>query len=90
MSDGVELDTVAFSNGVTYESTPTSQLNTLTDYGYCFLRKLVGFTGSYNNQPNTSTTFTNDYRYIYNNRTIDKAVRQVRLNTFFLLWETYS
>lgn len=81
MSDGVELDTVAFSNGVTYESTPTSQLNTLTDYGYCFLRKLVGFTGSYNNQPNTSTTFTSDYRYIYNNRTIDKVVRQVRLNT---------
>lgn len=81
MSNGVELDTVAFSNGVTYVSTPTSQLNTLTDYGYCFLRKLVGFTGSYNNQPNTSTLFTSDYRYIYNNRTIDKAIRQVRLNT---------
>ncbi len=81
MSDGVELDTIAFSNGVNYNVTPESELASLSDYGYCFLRKFTGFTGSYNNQPNTCSLPTSDYHYIYNNRTIDKAIRTIRVST---------
>jgi hypothetical protein len=81
MSNGVELDTINFSNGVNYNVVPESQLATLSDYGYCFLRKFTGYTGSYNNQPNTCSLPTSDYHYINNNRTIDKAIRTIRVST---------
>jgi len=81
MSNGVELDTIMFSNGTLYNSVPQSQLDTLSDYAYCFLRKFTGYTGSYNNQPNTCSLFTSDFHYIYSNRVIDKAERVIYSNT---------
>ena len=80
MSDGNELDTVAFSNGVTYSSASASLLNNLNNYGYLFLRKLVDVTGSYNTPPTTATLPSSDYHFIHSNRTIDKAVRGVRVD----------
>jgi hypothetical protein len=53
----------------------------LNGYAYCFLRKLEGITGTYNNQPNTATLLTSDFRYIYLNRVLQKAIRLVRANT---------
>jgi hypothetical protein len=78
MSNGTELDTVAFSNGVTYSTTADSTLTNLNNYGYVFLRKLVGITGSYNTPCTTCTLPSSDYHFIQNNRTIDKATRGVR------------
>jgi len=81
MSNGVELDTLAFSTGVLYNTVPRAQLDALNDYAYCFLRKFTGYTGSYNNQPNTCALPTSDFRYIYNNRVIDKAERVIYAST---------
>ena len=78
MSDGTELDTVAFSNGVAYSTTADTTLTSLNNYGYVFLRKLVGITGSYNTPATTSTLPSSDYHFVQNNRTIDKATRGVR------------
>ena len=80
MSDGAELDTVAFSNGVLYSVTSDTTLSNLNNYGYVFLRKLVGITGSYNTPATTSTLPSSDYHFVQSNRTIDKATRGVRAN----------
>ena len=81
MSDGTELDTIGFSNGEAYTSIAAGALESLNGYAYCFLRKLEGITGTYNNQPNTATLLTSDFRYIYLNRVLQKAIRLVRANT---------
>jgi hypothetical protein len=80
MSDGTELNTIGFSNGTTYATAETNNvLDHLTTYGYCFLRKITDFVGTYNTQPNTATLETSDYRFLYNNRTIQKAGRVERI-----------
>jgi hypothetical protein len=78
MSDGTELETVAFSNGQQFNDIADSLLTTLNNYGYMFLRKLIGITGSYNTPPTTATLPSSDYHFVYSNRTIDKATRGVR------------
>jgi len=89
MSNGTELDTIMFgingSTGVFYNNVPDSQLTSLNNYGYVFLRKLIGITGTYNTPPTTATLNSNDYHFIYSNRTIDKATRGVRASLLPLL-----
>ena len=75
MSNGVELDTVAFANGDTFASKSTSELSFLNDLRYIFLLKNVGSTGTFFNDSHTAVSVSNDYAYIENNRTIDKAIR---------------
>lgn len=90
MSDGIELDTLMFginaagSNSY-YNNVADSVLTSLNNYGYVFLRKLIGITGTYNTPPTTATLNTNDYHFIYSNRTIDKATRGVRASLLPLL-----
>jgi hypothetical protein len=80
MTDGTELNTIGFSNGTTYATAETNNvLDQLATYGYCFLRKITDFVGTYNTQPNTATLETSDYRFLYNNRTIQKAGRVERI-----------
>lgn len=74
----VELDVPAFANGELVKNVETYTLNQLNDYGYVFLRKHVGITGSYINENSTSDLATSDYAYINNVRTIDKAIRNTR------------
>jgi hypothetical protein len=81
MSNGTELDTIGFSNGEAYTSISAGELESLNAYAYCFLRKLEGITGTYNNQPNTATLLTSDFRFLYLNRVLQKAIRLVRANT---------
>lgn len=81
MSNGTELDTIGFSNGEAYTSISAGALESLNAYAYCFLRKLEGITGTYNNQPNTATLLTSDFRFLYLNRVLQKAIRLVRANT---------
>jgi hypothetical protein len=90
MSNGIELDTLMFGvnasgANVFYNNVADSQLTSLNNYGYVFLRKLIGITGSYNTPPTTSTLSSNDFHFIYSNRTIDKATRGVRASLLPLL-----
>jgi hypothetical protein len=73
-----EFDTLAFANGQNYLDVTDGAIQNLDTYGYCFLRKVVDLNGSFHNAPWTCVTTTSDYSYIYSNRTIDKAVKNVR------------
>lgn len=90
MSNGLELDTIMFGinaagTNVYYNNVADNQLTSLNNYGYLFLRKLVGITGTYNTPPTTATLVSNDYHFIYLNRTIDKATRVIRASLLPLL-----
>ncbi len=74
-----EYDTLEFANGQTYLSVTDGNLSTLDSYGYIFLKKFVGRSGSWWNDSHTATLPTSDYAYIENNRTINKAIRGLRV-----------
>lgn len=77
---GDELEVAAFANGDLLKSKAESFLDALNDKGYIFLRKFtnIGLAGTYFNDTPTAITVTSDYAYIENNRTIDKAIRNLR------------
>jgi len=76
-SNGYELDTIAFANGVLVSASSQNFLNALDNLRYIFLIKYVGIAGSYVNDSHTAIIVTSDYAYIENNRVIDKAIRGV-------------
>ncbi|HWZ22861.1 MAG TPA: DUF2586 family protein, partial [Cytophagaceae bacterium] len=73
-----ELDVIAFANGKLYRDVSTNSLDTLNTQHYIFLRKHIGISGSYFNDSYTAVISTSDYSTIENNRTIDKAIRNIR------------
>lgn len=73
-----ELDVPAFANGELISTKSESFLASLNTKGYIFLRTHTGITGSYLNDGHTCVQLTNDLAYIKNNRTIQKALRNVR------------
>lgn len=77
VSNGVEDDTIALSNGklLTDTTITANLLNQLNSYRYIFLTTKIGISGSYWNDSHTAIAVTSDYAYIENNRTIDKAIR---------------
>lgn len=75
ISNGVECDTVGFSNGVLFTSATPNLVSQLNSYRYIFLRKYTGRAGSYFNDSHCAIVQSSDYAYIENNRTIDKATR---------------
>jgi len=79
MSDGSELEVIAFANGQLYNSTAISDnlLGSLQDRRYTFLKKFIGVSGSYFNDSNCAISVSSDYAQIENNRTIDKAIRGI-------------
>lgn len=81
MSDGNELETLAFGNGAVYSTQAISLLNALNGYKYIFLRKFLNKAGSYHNDSHTAIADTSDFAYIENVRTVDKAIRGIRTNT---------
>ena len=78
MVKGAEFDVPAIGNGALYKSLSSGLVSSLNDKGYIFLRKHIGISGSYFNDSHTCIAVTSDFAYIENNRTIDKAIRQVR------------
>lgn len=80
ISDGNELETLAFGNGAVYKSQSSSLLTTLNNYKYIFLRKFNNKSGSYHQDANTAIANTNDFAYIENMRTMDKAIIGIRTN----------
>lgn len=73
-----ELDVIAFADGQLYRDIADAQLSSLNDYHYIFLRKHIGVSGSYFNDSHTAIIESSDYSTIENNRTIDKAIRNIR------------
>ena len=78
ITDGYELDKIAFANGQDYKVISQGLLEALDTKGYLFLVKHVGYAGTFNNDSYTSVAKTSDLATIENNRVIDKAVRNVR------------
>ncbi|WP_318546303.1 DUF2586 family protein [Flavobacterium columnare] len=54
-----------------------AQIQSINDKGYLFPIKHIGYAGTYMNDSFTCSALDNDYAYIENNRTIDKAMRGV-------------
>lgn len=79
MSDGSELEILAFANGQLLSSPAISEnlLSSLNDKRYTFLKTFVGQDGSYFNDSNCAISTSSDYSQIENNRTIDKATRGI-------------
>lgn len=78
VSDGTELESVGIFNLINVSTLSVSSQTTLENKRYTFLRKFIGRSGSYFNDDNTATAPTSDYSKIRLNRTIDKAVRNVK------------
>lgn len=78
MSNGTELDTIAFANGQLYKDLSDGQFQSLHNYAYTFLLKQIGLTGSYWSDSTTAVTPTSDYSTIENNRVYQKITRVLR------------
>jgi len=73
-----EYDVLAFANGTLYTTVSDGSITNIDAFGYHFLKKEIGISGSYFNRPHTCIALTSDYTFEYNNRTIDKAIRGLR------------
>jgi hypothetical protein len=78
LSNGVEMEVLAFANGQYYTALSTGTITNLDAYGYLFGVKEIDFTGSFWNGSWTATATTSDYVTIERNRTIDKSIRGMR------------
>ena len=76
----IGLDAVAFATGDLFRDISTSLKDTLNDFHYIFLRKIQGTSGTFNSDSFTAISATSDVATIENNRTRDKAVRDIRTN----------
>ncbi|MBB5636750.1 hypothetical protein HDE68_002651 [Pedobacter cryoconitis] len=72
-----ELDVLGFSDGTKISDYTPAQLQSIHEKGYIFGTKYTGIAGSYLNDSFTATKLTSDFAYIENNRTVDKAIREV-------------
>lgn len=72
-----ELDILGFADGSKIEDYTPSQLDSIHDKGYLFGTKYTGITGSYLNDSFAAEPLSSDFAFIENNRTIDKAIREV-------------
>lgn len=72
-----ELDVPGFTDGSKISDYTPQQLQSISDKGYIFCVKYTGNAGTYFNDSFTATDLTDDYAYLENNRTIDKAVRGI-------------
>lgn len=77
ISNGSECEVLGFVNGVKYTAVSDSLLDTINNKRYIFLRKFPGLSGSFFSNSSTATAVSSDYAYIENNRTIDKAIRNL-------------
>jgi len=75
LSDTIELETLAFANGVLYSDQTKVLLDQLNDFRFVFLLKQRAIAGSYFNDSHNACVVSSDYAYIENNRVINKAIR---------------
>lgn len=74
---GIELNVASFAEGTTYRLADPNLVSQLNGYRYIFLIKQVGKDGTWVNDSHTAILSSSDYAYIENNRTIDKAIRNL-------------
>lgn len=72
-----ELDSAGFCDGSAIGDYTPQQIQSINDKGYLFLVKHSGEAGTYLNDSFTATSVENDFAFIENNRTIDKAIRAI-------------
>jgi len=77
---GTELQEAAFATGDLWDNVTPALKDTLADFHYTFLSKQRGKTGTFFNNSDTAISETNDFATIENNRTVDKAQRDIRTN----------
>lgn len=77
-----EFDVVKLADGRLFSSLSQSEKDTYNTNGYIFLIKHIGLAGTYFNDSHTAISAADDFAFIENNRTVDKAVRETR--TFLL------
>lgn len=77
-----ELDVPAFADGSLVKNQTASLIDAINTKGWIFFIKHDGLAGSYINDSHTAISVSDDFAYIENNRTIQKAIRGVR--TFLL------
>jgi hypothetical protein len=68
----------AFIDGSLVVTKSKAFMDSLDSFAYLFIRKFVGSEGSYWNYSYTATSATDDFGTIENNRTYDKAFRNLR------------
>ncbi len=72
-----EMDVICFVDGSKLSDYSPEQIQAINDKGYIFCVKHTGITGTYFNDSFTATALDSDFAYIENNRTIDKAIREI-------------
>lgn len=79
-SNGIELESLAIGHK---DNLLTDSVNVadLGEKGYLVLKKHVGIAGSYAYDSSTCALATSDYAFIENERTMDKATRNIRAKT---------
>jgi len=77
-SNGIENDVPAFGNGALVKLQSESLKTAINAKGWLFFTKETGVAGTFMNDSHTATPLTGDFAYLENNRTIQKAVRNVR------------
>lgn len=77
--DTTRFDTVRILPSTQWLNASASLAAQLTAKGYIFLKKYVDYFGSYFSDDRTATLTSSDYAFLRNVRTIDKAIRLVRL-----------
>ena len=80
MSGNNELEVPAIANGTLVNTLSDNAIIAIDTKGYVFLVKHIGISGTYFYDSWTATASTNDYNCIERNRTMDKAIRNVRMN----------
>jgi hypothetical protein len=73
-----EFEILSFSNGELFTAVTDGNVNNIDLYGYIFLKKHIGISGSYFDDSHSCVSLTSDYAYIENNRTILKSIRSMR------------
>ena len=77
LTNGVELNAPFLANGQDLKDLSKSFLDGLNDKAYIFIKNFVDGNGTFHNDSKTSEVITSDYATIENNRTIDKAIRDI-------------
>jgi hypothetical protein len=78
VDSGTEFDTLAFATGDLYSNLSVGLINQLDSRRYVYPKKLVGLNGSFWNNPYTAVSPTNDLCFVFRNRVIHKAERNLR------------
>ena len=75
VSDGVELNIPAFSNGQLYGALSNTLVNQIDSYHYIFLLNYTNYAGTYFNDDWSFVSNTSDYNRISRNLVMNKVVR---------------